>query len=204
MADWSQLMRAYEARHFPPGRRLDLQGEGPDTARRRALRWIQTFAHEEPGPELLLIVERGRPAGARPTLLRRAVERMLDDLSGTLLDGWSAFGDGSLAVRVSADPRMRRRGEPPPPAAGEGRTEATAGAAFVEVEDDIPGELLPMAQRAAELRRAREGLPVGLTDTVLRRLWIEAQAAAMTEGTGWEDALAAILSDEEARLYDED
>ncbi|HST62916.1 MAG TPA: hypothetical protein VLK84_29685, partial [Longimicrobium sp.] len=76
----NELSREYEARHFPPTRRLDLQGEGPETARQRALRYIQSFAHEQPGAELLLIVERGRKPGGRRGPIRTSVEALLDEL----------------------------------------------------------------------------------------------------------------------------
>jgi hypothetical protein len=63
VAGLHDLAREYEAQRFPPTRRLDLHAEGPQVARDRALHWIQSFAHEQPGAELLLIVERGgRPA----------------------------------------------------------------------------------------------------------------------------------------------
>lgn len=104
MARWTDLAREYEARRYPPTRRLDLHGEGPATARDRALRWIQTFAHEQPGADLLLIVERVRHGSARKGPVRAAVERLLGELEGRLVERWSVFGDGSLAVRISAAP----------------------------------------------------------------------------------------------------
>jgi hypothetical protein len=195
-----ELARQYEARHYPPTRRLDLQGEGPDTARERALRWIQSFAHEAPGSDLLLVVDRGRRAGARRGPVRVAVERLLDELRGGLIEWWQPFAEGSLALRVAREPHRFAPGRPPPDDPGEGRSDATAGRAYLHPEADIPSELLPLARRAAELRRTREGQAVGLTEVVLREVWIEAQAAAMTAGTGWEAALARIERDEEARL----
>ena len=54
MARLDDLAREYEARRFPPTRRLDVHGEGPTAARDRALRWIQMHAHENPGTERLL------------------------------------------------------------------------------------------------------------------------------------------------------
>ena len=198
----NELSREYEARHYPPTRRLDLQGEGPDTARQRALRWIQSFAHEQPGADLLLIVERARRSHGRKGPIRTAVEKLLDELQGGLIDWWQPFAEGSIAVRVSADPHRYRPPGPRPQQPGEGRTDETAGRAYLHPEADIPGELLPLAQRAAELRRTREGQPVGLVDVVLREVWIEAQAAAMTDRTDWGSALAAITRREEARMLE--
>ncbi|HEU0300098.1 MAG TPA: hypothetical protein VFR37_11600 [Longimicrobium sp.] len=198
----TELSREYEARHYPPTRRLDLQGEGPETARQRALRWIQSFAHEQPGADLLLIVERARRSGGRKGPIRAAVEKLLDELNGGLIDWWQPFAEGSIAVRVSADPHRYRppgpRREPP----GEGRTDETAGRAYLHPEADIPEELLPLARQVAELRRTREGQAVGLLDVVLREIWIEAQAAAMHDRTDWETALAAIARRERERMLD--
>lgn len=196
----NELSREYEARHYPPTRRLDLQGEGPETARQRALRWIQSFAHEQPGADLLLVVDRGRRAEARKGPVRVAVERLLEELRGGLIDWWQPFAEGSLAVRIARDPRRFAPAEPPPADPGEGRSDATAGRAYLPPEADIPEELLPLAHRAAELRRAREGQAVGLREVVLREVWIEAQAAAMTERTGWAAALEEIAEREAERL----
>ena len=156
----NELSREYETRHFPPTRRLDLQAEGPDTARQRALRWIQSFAHEQPGAELLLIVERGRKAGGRKGPIRVSVEKLLDELKGGLIDWWQPFSEGSLALRVAADPHRWRAPKPRPEDPSEGRSEATAGRAYLHPEADIPEEILPLARRAAELRRTREGQAV--------------------------------------------
>lgn len=197
----NELAREYEARHYPPTRRLDLQGEGPDTARQRALRWIQSFAHEQPGADLLLVVERGRRPPGRKGPVRLAVERLLDELRGALIDDWQPFADGSLAVRVAREPH-RFAPAPPPVDPGEGRTDATAGRTYLPPEADIPEELLGLARRAAELRRTREGQAVGVGEVVLREVWIEAQAAAMAAGTGWEAELERIAAKEAARLRD--
>jgi hypothetical protein len=198
----NELSREYEARHYPPTRRLDLQGEGPETARQRALRWIQSFAHEQPGADLLLIVERARRSGGRKGPIRTAVEKLLDELNGGLIDWWQPFAEGSIAVRISADPHRYRpagpRREPP----GEGRTDETAGRAYLHPEADIPEELLPLARHAAELRRTREGQAVGLLDVVLREIWIEAQAAAMNDRADWETSLRAIARREQARMLE--
>ncbi|HEX2205740.1 MAG TPA: hypothetical protein VHG91_20675, partial [Longimicrobium sp.] len=86
----------------------------------------------------------------------------------------------------------------------EGRTPETAGAAYLPPHADIPPDLLPVATRAAELRRTREGLGVSVLDVVLRELWIEAQARAMSERVTWEAALRETLADEEARMYGDD
>ena len=203
MAHWNDLSREYEARRYPPTRRLDIHGEGPETARQRALRWIQSFAHEQPGADLLLVVERTRGRGGR-SAVRVAVERLLTELKGGLVEWWAPFGDGSLALRISLDPRMQRPAERPAEPEGDGRTGETAGAAYVRPQDDIPPELLPLAERAAELRRGREGLPVGVTEVLLRGLWIEAQATAMTDRTSWEDALRALARAEERRMFEDD
>lgn len=196
MADWRDLSREYEARRFPEARRLDLHGEGPAAARERALRWIQSYAHEEPGQELLLIVERGRAPGRPASPVRRAVERLLTELQGRLVEWWQDFGTGGLALRISDHPRMAR-----PPSAraveGEGRTPETAGAALLAVQQDIPPELLDLASRIAEMRRDREGLSLGLMDVVLRRVWIEAQAAAMGERISFDGALERLMEREE-------
>ena len=204
MTRLSELSREYEARHYPPTRRLDLQGEGPETARQRALQWIQSRAHEAPGSDLLLVIERGRRPSGRRTAVRQAVEKLLDELAGGLIDWWQPFAEGSLAVRVSRDPhRFRPPGEAPPDP-HDGRTAETAGAAYLPPQADIPEELLPAAQRAAELRRTREGLGVGLIDVVLRGLWIEAQARAFSERVSWETALLDILEDEKRRMFEDD
>lgn len=199
----NELSREYEARHYPPTRRLDLQGEGPETARARALRWLQTFAHEQPGADLLLIVERGKRPGSRKGPVRVAVEKLLDELRGGLIEWWQPFADGSLALRVARDPRLHPAA-PPPPDVGEGRTPETAGQGYLSPREDIPPELLPLAERVAELRRMREGLPVGVTDVVLRGIWIEAQARAMGERIPFETTLHALLRDEQQRMYEDD
>ncbi|HEX8271177.1 MAG TPA: hypothetical protein VF615_00920 [Longimicrobiaceae bacterium] len=205
MAHLNDLFREYEARHYPPTRRLDLQGEGPATARDRALRWIQTFAHEQPGAELLLVLERGRRSEAhRKSPVRVAVEAMLSELRGKLLDWWQPFGPGSIALRISGDPAMFAPAPRPKPDPTDGRTPETAGAAYVPAEADIPAELLPLARRAAELRRTREGLGVSIMDVVMRGIWIEAQAFAMSERETFEAALRRIVAAEEARAFEDD
>lgn len=205
MAHLNDLAREYEARHFPPTRRLDLQGEGPATARDRALRWIQMHAHEQPGTELLLVLERGRRTEpARKSPVRLAVEGMLSELRGKLLDWWQPFGPGTIALRISGEPAMFA--PPPKPKADptDGRTPETAGAAYVPAEADIPEELLPLARRAAELRRTREGLGVSIMSVMMRRIWIEAQAFAMSERETFEAALRRIVAAEEAKVFEDD
>lgn len=202
MAHLNELFREYEARHFPPTRRLDLQGEGPATARDRTLRWVQMFAHEQPGAELLLVLERGRRVVTRKSAVRLAVEGLLAELTGKLVEWWQPFGPGTLAVRIASRPGMFHA-EPrePAPHEGEGRTPETAGAAYLPPEADIPEELLPTARRAAELRRTREGLGVGLLEVVLKGIWIEAQADAMSEGVSFGAALRRIVAAEEEKAY---
>lgn len=205
MAHLNDLFREYESRHYPPTRRLDLQGEGPATARDRALRWIQTFAHEQPGAELLLVLERGRRAEAhRKSPVRVAVEAMLGELRGKLLDWWQPFGPGSIALRISGDPAMFAPPPKPRPDPTDGRTPETAGAAYLPAEADIPDELLPLARRAAELRRTREGLGVSIMEVMMRGVWIEAQAFAMSERETFEAALRRIVAAEEARAFEDD
>lgn len=195
MADWRDLSREYEARRYPEARRLDLHGEGPAVARERALQWIQSHAHEEPGQELLLIVERGRRPGRPPGPVRKAVERLLVELQGRLIEWWQDFGTGALAVRIADDPRMLPQ-TGATPVRTDGRTPETAGAALLAVQNDIPEELLALATRIAEARRDRERLSVGLMDVVLRRVWIEAQAEAMGERIGFDEALERLLGRE--------
>ena len=204
MAGLHDLAREYEAQRFPPTRRLDLHAEGPQVARDRALHWIQSFAHEQPGAELLLIVERGGRPGRAAGPVRREVVKLLEELTGKLIDWWQNFSTGSLAVRVSALPRMDAiRAAGPSAPQGEGRTPETAGAAPLAMHHDIPGELLDLAGLAAELRRVREGISVGLLDVVLRRIWIETQAAAMEERISFETALRRILAQERERILEE-
>jgi len=203
MAGFQDLSREYEARRFPVSRRLDLHGEGPAVARDRALRWIQSFAHEEPGAEVLLIVERGGRPGARPGPVRQSVEKLLDELAGGLIDWWAPFASGSLAVRIALEPQRvpLRRASDPAADRDDGRTPETASAAQPAPDVDIPPELLPVAESVAELRRDREGLSVGLLEVVLRRVWIEAQAIAMDERISFESALARLLETERRKTW---
>ncbi len=201
VTQWSELSRQYEAKRYPPTRRLELHGESAATARDRTLRWIQSFAHEQPGADLLLVVERAR---GRRGPVRVAVEGLLEELKGGLLEWWAPYGEGSLALRISLEPRMLPAPERPAPDPGDGRTDETAGAATIAAEDDVPPELLPLARRAAELRRAREGLPVSIGPVILRGIWIEAQAMAMTDRLEWEEALRVILAAEQLRLARDD
>lgn len=203
MAGLGDLAREYEARRFPPTRQLDLHAEGPLVARERALHWIQSFAHERPGEELLLIVERGGLPGRSATPVRREIERLLVELEGKLVEWWQDFGPGSLAVRISLTPRMDAHISGITQVFGEGRTPETAGAAPLATHHDIPEELMGVARRAAELRRVREGVSVGLLEVVLRRIWIETQAAAMLERISFASALDRILEEERARVLEE-
>jgi hypothetical protein len=201
----SELAREYEARHFPPTRRLDLQGEGPQTARDRALRWIQTFAHEQPGAELLLIVERGKRPGAKKGPVRTAVEQLLNELNGGLIEWWQPFAEGSLALRIARDPRRWiPSARPAGPPKGEGRTPETSGEKYLAPQADVPPDLLPVAMRAAELRRMREGLSAAAHDVVLRGIWNEAQARAFSEHVTWAQALDEVLRAEQQAVYDDE
>jgi hypothetical protein len=202
MRDLTGLARSYEDRRFPPARRLDLQAEGPEMARGRALRWIESVAHEEPGVELLLILER-RAGPVRTGSVRSAVEALLDDLTGRLLDWWEPFGPGSLVVRVSSSPdRFRRVAERDPRPGPAARFEEAAATGWVEPREDIPADLLPTAERIAELRRQREGLSPGLVDVMLQQIWVEVQALAMDESISFELALEEVLGREEERGYE--
>jgi hypothetical protein len=204
MAGFEHLTREYEARRYPPARRLDVHGEGPAVARDRALRWIQSHAHEEPGAELLLVVERGARPGRPAGPVRQSVEWLLRDLEGGLIAWWGPFANGSLALRIAYEPRMvapSRATTTPDPT--EGRTPETASAAQPPPAADIPPELLPLASQVAELRRDREGLSVGLLEVVLRRVWIEAQATAMDERIPFETALDRLLERERTARVDE-
>ncbi len=203
MGGFNDLAREYEARRFPLRRRLDLQAEGPSTARQRALRWIQSFAHEEPGEELLIIVERGSRPGRAAGPVRRAVEQLLQEIDGRLIHWWQPFGDGSYALRLSDDPRLLPLDAGPATPEGEGRTPETAGTAVLALHHDIPDDLLPLARRIAELRRSRESISVGLLDVVLRRIWIEAQASAMTDRISFTRAMENILEEERLRAVEE-
>lgn len=203
MTGLSDLMREYERARYPEDRRLDVHAEGPGVARDRALRWIQSHAHEAPGEDLLLIVERGARPGRQPGPVEIAVRELLGQLQGRLIDWWQPFAPGSLAVRVAVEPRMQVPNERAVEPAGEGRTAETAGAARPHPAADIPAELLPMATRAAELRLERESLSIRLLDVVLREVWIEAQALAMEDRTSFADALARLRERESASAYDD-
>lgn len=204
MAKLTDLSREYEERHYPALRRLDLHGEGPRAARDRALRWIQGFAHEEPGSDLLLIVERGVRPGHTGGPVRRAVESLLRHLEGRLIEWWQPFGPGSLAVRIAIEPRMVPPRSRRTPASATLLQPDTGTELPPEDEADIPPDLLPVARRAAELRRMREGLSVRITEVLLHQVWIEAQAAAMHERIGWDAAFQRVLEREERLAYEEE
>jgi hypothetical protein len=206
MAGFDNLAREYEAHRFPAARRLDLHGEGPITARDRALHWIQSHAHEAPGTELLLVVERGGRPGARPGPVRTSVEQLLQRLEGGLIEWWTPFASGSLVVRVADEPRMVPLAPVATPLVDphDGRTPETAGAAMPPPELDIPDELLPLAQQVAELRRSREGLSLGLLEVVLRRVWIDAQTTAMRRRLSFAEALERLAAHERALPWHEE
>jgi hypothetical protein len=191
MAGMKDLMREYERARFPPDRRLDLHGEGPSIARERALQWIRSRAHEAPGQELLVIVDRGtRRRG--PSAIEASVRELLEELDGRLIDWWQPFAPGSLAFKVSSSPNVVPIPSGAPPPAGEGRTPETAGSARPPVRADIPPDLLPALTRAAELRLDREELSARLLDVVLREVWYEAQAMAMERRISFEEAAESI------------
>jgi hypothetical protein len=192
------LMRQYERARFPADRRLDVHGEGPRAARDRVLHWIQSRAHETPGEELLLIVERGRTAGRRSNAVTGAIQELLETLTGRLIDWWQPFTPGSIAFRIARDPRMIPLPVSRAPEPGDGRTVPTSGAARPSPLDDIPAELLGMARAATELRIFREGLTVRVEEIVLREIWIEAQATAMERRIGFAEGLETVLEAEKA------
>jgi hypothetical protein len=199
------LGREYEARRFPPGRRLDLHGEGPAAAGERALRWLQSHAHEEPGAEVLLILERGRGAHGRRSGVRAAVESVLDRLTGRLIEWWQPFTPGTVAVRLAESPDMKQAGPTRPRELPlDGRDARTAGALTLAAAEDIPRELIPLARMATELRRSREGLPTGAAEVLLGGIWIEAQAEAMSERISFDEALRRLLQRERSLAIDED
>jgi len=194
------LMREYERKRFPAERRLDLQGEGPRSARERALHWIQSKAHENPGEDLLLVVERVGAPGRPPSPVHVEVQKLLRELEGRLIEWWQPFAPGSIALRTSLTPTMHLPA--PRPGArveGEGRTEETAGAARVPPREDIPPELLDQAERTAERRIEREGHSIRLLDVVLREVWIEVQALAMEERLTFDEALRRVEERERGR-----
>ncbi|HUE95893.1 MAG TPA: hypothetical protein VMN39_04510 [Longimicrobiaceae bacterium] len=199
MASLGELRREYERAHFPADRRLDLHGEAPRMARERALRWIQSRAHEAPGQELLLIVERAVQPGRRPSAVAEAIRELLTDLNGKLLAGWHPFGPGSVALRIADFPSILPL-MAPARSEGDGRTNATSGAARPPPEDDIPAELLELATRTAELRIEREGLSSRVLDVILREVWIEAQAAAMETRTSFAAGLERVHEAELDRM----
>lgn len=200
----SELMREYERSHFPPERRLDLQAETPGTARERALHWIQSRAHEEPGQELLLIVERGMRPGQRPSPVASAVSDLLRGLEGRLLDWWQPFAPGSIALRIADRPAMARAAPSTVPTSeDDGRLGSTAGTARPAPADDIPPELLEGATLAAELRLEREGLSPRILDVVLREVWIEAQAMAMEQRITFAEAIGLVTANERSSVVRE-
>jgi hypothetical protein len=201
MAGMKELMQEYERARFSEDRRLDLHAEGPRAATERALQWIQSRAHETPGQELLLIVERPFRGDRPPSPVRAAVQTLLTELQGKLIDWWQPSAPGSIALRISREPSMRTRRVAAPLAdTDEGRTSATAGFVRLPARDDIPSELLAEAERIVDLRIEREGLSDRIRDVLLREVWIEVQAAAMEFGTSFATALGAVRSNEIARI----
>jgi hypothetical protein len=190
------LMREYERSRYPADRRLDVQAEGPQTARERVLQWIQSRAHEEPGGDFLLIVSRGGRPGAAPGAVETEVRRLLEELEGRLVEWWQPFAPGSLAVRLAAEPSMFRAAQPAKVDTGDGRTRDTAGAARPLPVHDIPPDLFATVQRVAELRIEREGLSSRVLDVFLREVWNEAQVRAMEDRVSFGSALECALEEE--------
>jgi hypothetical protein len=168
-------------------------------ARERALRWIQSRAHESPGQELLLIVERAVQPGRPPSAVSETIRKLLDDLNGKLLAWWQPFGPGSVALRIADYPSILSVATPAR-TEGDGRTKVTSGAARPAAADDIPTELLESATRAAELRIEREGLSSRVFDVILREVWIDAQAEAMESRTSFAAGLERVHELELARM----
>lgn len=204
MVEMRDLMREYERSRYPAHRRLDVQAEGPQTARERVLKWIQSRAHEEPGEDLLLIVARGTRPGAPPPPIEVEVRKLLDGLQGKLIEWWQPFAPGSLAVRLARDPSMFHPGDRPDPHAGDGRTRETSGVAQPPPSRDIPPELYETARRVADLRIEREGLSSRVLDVMLREVWNDAQALAMEDRRTFESSLGTLLDEEMQIRLDED
>ncbi len=201
MAGLTELQREYERAHYPPSRRLDVHGEGPLVARERALHWIQSRAHEEPGGEFLLIVERAVRPGRPPSAVAQAVRELLRELQGKLLEWWQPFTPGTYAIRIADNPSMLPAPRPVSPSPhDDGRTPLTAGAARPAPRDDIPPDLIELATRVAELRMEREALSPRVGDVVLREIWIEAQALAMDRRVTFEAALEILRLEESHRV----
>jgi hypothetical protein len=202
LAGLHDLMREYERARYPEHRRLDLQAEGLATARDRALQWIQSRAHEEPGQDLLIIVSRSGRPGNKVSPLETEVRSLLEELQGKLIGWWEPFAPGSLAIRIADVPDMRPRRDPDPGSRGEGRTDETSGAAPLSPQRDIPPQLLEIAIRIADKRIEREGLNPGIRDVVLREIWTEAQALAMERGIDFAAGLGRIMDSEIDKSYD--
>lgn len=200
MTGMGDLLREYERVRFPPARRLDVQAESPRAARDRALKWIQSRAHETPGEELLLVVERGCRPGATPGVVEVELRKLLDEMQGRLIEWWEPFTPGTLALRIAFDPRFHRPAAPASEPRGDGRTGATAGAARPDPAADIPPDLLDLARHAAELRRDREGLSLHLATVVLREVWNESQVLAMDRRLTFRAALEAVAARERERV----
>lgn len=195
MTNLSELLREYERKRYPPARRLDIQRESPESAADRALHWIQSRAHETPGADLLLVVDRGISPGTEPRAVERHVRKLLDRLKGRLIDWWEPFTPGTLALRLAVEPVWevpRQRKEPDPI----GRTAETAGSARPDIEKDVPPELWDAVSRVAGLRVEREGHSIRLKPVISREVWIEAQAIAMDRRLSFGDALQELYQAE--------
>lgn len=201
--DMRDLMREYERSRYPADRRLDVQAEGPQTARERVLQWIQYRAHEEPGADLLVIVSRGTRPGALPTRVEAEVRKLLDELEGRLIEWWQPFAPGSLAVHLAAEPSMLRTTRTVQSGPGEGRTPETAGAARPTPGQDIPPDLFDRVQAVAELRIEKEGLSSRVMDVLLREVWTEIQVRAMEERLTFETVVDSVLEEERQVRFDE-
>jgi len=196
------LMREYERARFPVNRRLDVHAEGPQVARERALHWIQSMAHERPGEELLLIVDRVAAGGRSASPVGAAIRELLQQLVGGLIDWWQPFAAGSIALRIASNPQMNTRIRSRNDDEDE-RAAAISGKVQPPPAVDIPPELLEMARGTAALRIFREELSIGLEDVILREVWIEAQTLAMERRMTFAEALDLVNREEKARTTDD-
>jgi len=187
--------RRWEALNFPPSCRLDLEGEGPETAYRRARRWLQTQAQERPGAALLLQL----PARERAPRVWSAVLALLGRLRPRVVQEWRPFGPASLAVRLAPPLAI-----PPPPPPPPERPRYTLHPERWYPREEVPPALRPQLERLAELHRAAAGLGPAALPWLERRAWLDAQRRAFAEDRPLDDVLTDLLTAAEAALHDAD
>lgn len=190
-----RLGRRWEALHFPPSCRLDLEGEGPETAYRRTRRWLQTQAQERPGAALLLQL----PPRDRAPRVWSAVVALLGRLRPQVVQEWRPFGPASLAVRLSL-----AAAPPPPPPPPPERPRYTLHPERWYPREEVPPALRPRLERLAELQRTAAGLGLSALPWLERRAWLDAQRRAFAEERALEDVLAELLANAEAALHEAD